>query len=79
MLESLEKLYRGETLSLAESQALFEVVLRGEMDPIVLSSLLTALKIKGESPSEIAGAASALAVTTPMGGSWFGSPTKISR
>ena len=60
MHESLEKLYRGEDLSREASQALFEVLLRGEMDPIVLSSLLTALKIKGESPSEIAGAASAL-------------------
>ena len=60
MHESLERLYRGEDLGRAESQALFEVLLRGEMDPIVLSSLLTALKIKGESPSEIAGAASAL-------------------
>ena len=60
MHESLEQLYRGEDLGRAESQALFEVLLRGEMDPIVLSSLLTALKIKGESPSEIAGAASAL-------------------
>ena len=60
MHESLEQLYRGEDLSREASQALFEVLLRGEMDPIVLSSLLTALKIKGESPSEIAGAASAL-------------------
>ena len=60
MHESLEKLYRGEDLGREASQALFEVLLHGEMDPIVLSSLLTALKIKGESPSEIAGAASAL-------------------
>ena len=60
MHESLEQLYRGESLSLEASQALFEVLLRGEMDPIVLSSLLTALKMKGEAPSEIAGAASAL-------------------
>ena len=60
MHESLEKLYRGESLSREATQALFEVLLRGEMDPIILSSLLTALKIKGESPSEIAGAASAL-------------------
>jgi anthranilate phosphoribosyltransferase len=60
MHESLEQLYRGESLSLDASQALFEVLLRGEMDPIVLSSLLTALKMKGEAPSEIAGAASAL-------------------
>ena len=50
MHESLEQLYRGEDLSREASQALFEVLLRGEMDPIVLSSLLTALKIKGEPP-----------------------------
>ncbi len=60
MHESLEKLYRRENLSREATQALFEVLLRGEMDPIILSSLLTALKVKGESPSEIAGAASAL-------------------
>ena len=47
MHESLERLYRGEDLGREASQALFEVLLRGEMDPIVLSSLLTALKIKG--------------------------------
>ncbi len=60
MLDSLEKLYRGETLDREESKALFDVVLRGEMEPVILASLLTALKIKGEAPSEIAGAASAL-------------------
>ncbi|PSJ46060.1 anthranilate phosphoribosyltransferase [Zobellella endophytica] len=60
MNQAMEKLYRGEHISREESQALFGQLLRGEMDPIVLSSLLTALKIKGESPEEIAGAASAL-------------------
>ena len=60
MHEALEQLYRGQSLSRETLQQLFDVLLRGEMDPIVLSSLLTALKIKGESPSEIAGAASAL-------------------
>lgn len=35
-------------------------MVRGEVDPIVLASLLTALKIKGETPEEIAGAAEAL-------------------
>ena len=60
MHELLECLYRGESLTRAQSEQLFSQVLRGEMDPIVLSSLLTALKMKGESPSEIAGAASAL-------------------
>ncbi|MFC3914532.1 anthranilate phosphoribosyltransferase [Pseudaeromonas sharmana] len=60
MHEALEQLYRGQSLSRETLQQLFDVLLRGEMDPIILSSLLTALKIKGESPAEIAGAASAL-------------------
>ena len=60
MHDALEQLYRGQDLSRETLQQLFDVLLRGEMDPIILSSLLTALKIKGESPAEIAGAASAL-------------------
>ncbi len=60
MTVSLEGLYRGESLTSVESEQLFGEVLRGEMDPLVLSSLLTALKVKGESPSEIVGAAKAL-------------------
>jgi anthranilate phosphoribosyltransferase len=60
MTVSLEGLYRGESLTNIESEQLFGEVLRGEMDPLVLSSLLTALKVKGESPSEIVGAAKAL-------------------
>ena len=60
MTVSLEGLYRGESLTSIESEQLFGELLRGEMDPIVLSSLLTALKVKGESPSEIVGAAKAL-------------------
>ncbi len=63
----LECLYRGESLTRDQSEQLFSQVLRGEMDPLVLASLLTALKMKGESPSEIAGAASALlAAATPF-------------
>lgn len=60
MTVSLEGLYRGESLTSIESEQLFGEVLRGGMDPLVLSSLLTALKVKGESPSEIVGAAKAL-------------------
>lgn len=60
MHDALEQLYRGQDLSRETLQQLFDMLLRGEMDPIILSSLLTALKIKGESPAEIAGAASAL-------------------
>lgn len=56
----LEQLYQGESLSEAQSQAFFEQVVSGEMDPIILSSVITALKIKGETPDEITGAAKAL-------------------
>lgn len=56
----LEQLYSGKSLSSEQSQAFFEQVVQGEVDPIILSSALTALKIKGETPQEIAGAAQAL-------------------
>ncbi|MEL0629329.1 anthranilate phosphoribosyltransferase [Psychromonas aquatilis] len=57
---TLEQLYQGQTLSESQSQAFFEQVVLGEIDPIVLSSVLTALKIKGERPQEVTGAAKAL-------------------
>lgn len=60
ILEILEKTYRREDLSQQESQAFFHAVMQGNMDDIVLASLLTALKVKGETPQEIAGAASAM-------------------
>ncbi|MGY5452960.1 anthranilate phosphoribosyltransferase [Agarivorans sp. MS3-6] len=56
----LEQLYQGQDLSTEQAQQVFSQVIQGEVDPIVLSSLLTALKIKGEKPQEIAGAARAL-------------------
>lgn len=60
MTVSLEGLYRGESLTTLEAEQLFGELLRGEMDPLVVSSLLTALKVKGETPAEIVGAARAL-------------------
>lgn len=57
---TLATLYQGESLSEQQSQAFFEQVVQGEIDPIILSSVLTALKIKGETPTEITGAAKAL-------------------
>jgi len=56
----LEQLYLGESLSEQQSQTFFEHVVSGEIDPVILSSVLTALKIKGETPTEITGAAKAL-------------------
>ncbi|MDW6016685.1 anthranilate phosphoribosyltransferase [Vibrio plantisponsor] len=60
MQNIINKLYEQQSLSQSESQELFDHIIRGEMDPILMSAVLTALKIKGETPDEIAGAARAL-------------------
>ena len=54
------KLYEQQALTQDQSQTLFDAIIKGEVDPILLSAVLTALKIKGETPAEIAGAARAL-------------------
>ncbi|CAG9296857.1 anthranilate phosphoribosyltransferase [Celerinatantimonas diazotrophica] len=59
-MKELELLYQGKDLTLEQSQQIFATIVTGSMDPIVMGSLLTALKIKGETPQEIAGAAQAL-------------------
>jgi len=56
----LAQLYAAKSLSKAQSQAFFERVVQGEIDPIILSSVITALKMKGETTQEITGAANAL-------------------
>ena len=56
----LQQLYQGQDLKLDDVTAVFSQVVTGQVDDIILSSLLTALKIKGEQPEEIAGAANAL-------------------
>jgi anthranilate phosphoribosyltransferase len=56
----IDKLYAQQSLSQDESQTLFNQIIRGEMDPILMAAVLTCLKIKGETPDEIAGAAKAL-------------------
>jgi anthranilate phosphoribosyltransferase len=56
----LDKLYGQQTLTQAEAFSIFSSVMRGDVSAIRLASILTALKIKGESPNEIAGAAGAM-------------------
>ncbi|NCP64345.1 MAG: anthranilate phosphoribosyltransferase [Paraglaciecola sp.] len=60
ILKVLEQLYRGEQLQQGEMSQVFSEVVSGKVGDIELSSLLTALKMKGEQPAEIAGAAQAL-------------------
>jgi len=60
MTSILSTLVDGQDLDQQTTQAFFEQMLNGETDPIMLASVLTALKIKGETPTEIAGAATAI-------------------
>ncbi|CNK70532.1 Anthranilate phosphoribosyltransferase [Yersinia aldovae ATCC 35236] len=56
----LEKLFRAESLTQAESQHLFAAIVRGELEPSQLAAVLISMKVRGETPAEIAGAAQAL-------------------
>lgn len=56
----LEKLYKGQALTAEETRNAFADVFAGNTDPVVLSSLLTALKMNGYTAEEIGGAASAM-------------------
>jgi anthranilate synthase/phosphoribosyltransferase len=56
----LEQVSARRHLERAESTALFGRIVRGELGEIELGALLAALRTKGETPDEIAGAADAL-------------------
>jgi anthranilate phosphoribosyltransferase len=56
----LPALVDGINLSQAQSHDFFQQVLQGNINPALMASVLTALKIKGETPEEIAGAAIAI-------------------
>ena len=56
-LNPLALLVDGENLSQGQSQTFFTDVIAGNVEPALLGSVLTALKIKGESADEISGAA----------------------
>jgi len=56
----LQQVVDGQSLSQQQSQDFFSEVMQGNVAPELLASLLTALKIKGETPEEIAGAAVAV-------------------
>ncbi len=55
-----KKIYTKTPLSSAESATFFKAVMDGDIDNITLSSVLTALHMRGETADEIAGAASGL-------------------
>jgi len=54
------KLMAGDSLDREESRTLFDAVIRGEVSEVEIAALLVALKMRGETADEIAGAAQAL-------------------
>ena len=60
MNKPLLDLLNGETLSFEDSARLFSHVVKGDMSDVAITSLLVAMKVRGETPAEIAGAAHAL-------------------
>lgn len=60
MQNLLEKLYQAQNLTQDESHQLFSAIISGQLEPTQLAGALIAMKVRGERPEEIAGAASAL-------------------
>jgi anthranilate phosphoribosyltransferase len=57
--DALRSLAGGYSLTAAESRAAFDVIMSGEATPAQVAALLMALRVKGETADEIAGAANA--------------------
>jgi len=60
MNQILQNIYANKNLSLDESNQIFNLLIKGQLTDIEITSLLIGLKLKGEQPEEIAGAAQAL-------------------
>jgi len=60
LLAAIRRLAAGESLSRAEAAGAFGVVMRGDGTPAQVSALLMGLRVKGETPDELAGVATAL-------------------
>ena len=57
---AVKQLAAGGELSASEAAAAFGDIMRGEGSPALISALLIGLRVKGETPDEVAGAARAL-------------------
>ena len=60
MLNLLENVYQGQNLNFEQASGSFRQVLQGDVELPVVAAMLAALKTKGETVEEIAGAAAAL-------------------
>ena len=67
MQDALERLTAGEKLTRDEAREVFGLVMAGEATPAQIAGLLIALRMRGESTDEVAGAAMAMrAVSTKV-------------
>lgn len=60
MSKILQQLVDGCDISQTDAENFFKKMIKGEVEPVLLASVLTALKIKGETANEISGAALAV-------------------
>lgn len=60
VLSTVQHSLSGQPLSFAQAEQFFTAVVKGDVEPVHLTALLVALKMRGETADEIAGAASAL-------------------
>lgn len=56
---AIRRLASGESLSSDETALAFDVIMRGEASPARIAAVLMALRVKGETPEEVAGGARA--------------------
>jgi anthranilate phosphoribosyltransferase len=67
LIEAIAKLVRCESLTEEEAASAFEEIMRGDATPVQIAGFLVALRMKGETPDEIAGfARTARAIATPI-------------
>ena len=56
----LDSLLKGENLSSSEMESLMTLIMTGELSSAQIASCIVAMQIKGETPDEIAAAASVM-------------------
>lgn len=59
-MDAIKQLLSGNSLSMAASERLFDHLVKGELNEIQITALLISMKMRGEEPAEMAGAALAL-------------------